>query len=217
MQTQRTMREIRHFIWDFDGTLFDTYPIIIGSLRDALRDYGRDCDPLVSMKLMLDAIPTARNYYADLYGIDRDELSNTYRRYYKPAIDALTAKPFPGIAEVLERICSSGRYNYIYTHRDIEETVRFLEKHGLLDYFTEIVGSGSPAFAVKPAPDTVLYLMDKYGMSAADTVMVGDRECDLGSGRSAGIGAVHYVCAEVPEDLVCDWRVDTFSEMLALL
>ena len=211
------MQRIRHFIWDFDGTLFDTYPIIIGSLRDALRHYGRDCDPLKAMELMLDAIPTARNYYADLYGIDRDELAHTYRRYYKPAIDALTAKPYPGIAEVLERICSSGRYNYIYTHRDIEETIRFLEKHGLLGYFKEIVGSGSPAFAVKPSPDTVLYLMEKHGMSPADTVMVGDRECDLGSGRNAGIGVVHYVCAEVPEDLVCDWRINSFQEMLELL
>ena len=36
MSVQRSMRNIQHFIWDFDGTLFDTYPVIIGDLRKAL-------------------------------------------------------------------------------------------------------------------------------------------------------------------------------------
>ncbi len=29
-------------IWDFDGTLFDTYPLMAQSLRQALLDEGRD-------------------------------------------------------------------------------------------------------------------------------------------------------------------------------
>ena len=211
------MKNIRHFIWDFDGTLFDTYPVIIGSLRDALHEYGHDCDPLEAMKLMLDTIPAACNYYADLYGIDRKDLTEAYRRYNKPAIATLSAQPFDGVVEVLKQICATGRHNYIYTHRKDSETVRFLEAYGVDAYFEEVVGPESPYFAVKPAPDTVTYMMEKYGMSPDDTVMVGDRECDLGSGRNAGIGAVHYVCKDVPEDLVCNWRINHFSEMLALL
>jgi hypothetical protein len=46
MQAENTMSHIRHFIWDFDGTLFDSYPIIIGNLRSALQSYGYDCDPV---------------------------------------------------------------------------------------------------------------------------------------------------------------------------
>lgn len=38
------MGHIRHFIWDFDGTVADTYPAIIQSLRDALQEFGHDCD-----------------------------------------------------------------------------------------------------------------------------------------------------------------------------
>ena len=42
----REMQNIRHFIWDFDGTLFDTYPLIIQKLCLALQKYGHDCDPI---------------------------------------------------------------------------------------------------------------------------------------------------------------------------
>ena len=92
-----------------------------------------------------------------------------------------------------------------------------MKEYGLYDFFEEVIGPTAPRFAPKPAPDSVLYLMEKYGMSAETTAMVGDRECDLASGRNAGIKAVHFVCAEVPEDLACDWRINRFSEMLEFL
>lgn len=211
------MQNIRHFIWDFDGTLFDTYPMIIGSLRLALQDFGFDCDPVEAMQYMLDTIGAARDHYADVFGIDRDVLTEAYRRYNSEAVAALRAEPFVGLQEVLERIQATGGKNYIFTHRSSQETEMFLKKFDLSDYFEEIIGPDCPHFSWKPAPDAVLYLMEKYGMSPAETVMVGDRECDLGSGRSAGIGAVHYVCAEVPETLECSWRVTDYKEMLALL
>lgn len=217
MLTTRSMRNIRHFIWDFDGTLFDTYPVIIENLRLALNEFGCDCDPVQAMRLMLDTISTARSCYADQYGIDREALAAAYNRYHREATALLRAKPISGVQEVLEHIRVTGRHNYIFTHRECDETVMYLKKYGLDDYFRDIIGPNSPHFAVKPAPDAVLHLMEKYGMAPDETVMVGDRDCDLGSGRNAGIGAAHLVCAVAPEKLVCDWRLTDFSEMLTLL
>ena len=214
---ERDMQQVRHFIWDFDGTLFDTYPVIIENLRSALAEYGRDCDPVDAMRRMLVTIPAARNHYADAYGIDREALAEAYGRYHARANEALAAQPYAGVREVLEHICAAGNHNYIFTHRKVWETELYLKKYGMEPYFREVVGPETPGFALKPAPDAVLYLMKKYGMRTEDTVMVGDRECDLGSGRSAGIGAVHLVCAAAPEDLVCDWRLEDFGRMLALL
>ena len=211
------MKNVQHFIWDFDGTLFDTYPIIIKDLRCALREFGRDCDPVECMQLMLTNIPTARNHYADTYGIDRDELLAAYERHRKQSIELLEAQPMAGVEKVLAKICDSGRYNYIFTHSKESVIRRYLDQHGLSGYFREILGSESPYFALKPAPDAVLHLMTKYGMDAKSAAMVGDRDCDLGSARNANIGTVHYVCAAVPETLCCDWRVESFDEMCALL
>ena len=211
------MDHIQHFIWDLDGTLLDTYPVIIGNLRSALKEFGHDCDPVEAMGLMLDHIATARDHYADLYGIDRKVLSDVYHRYHAESFDQMAAKPVPGIGDVLAKICAAGKYNYVFTHRKVDESVRYLKKYGLDVYFREILGSGSAHFAPKPAPDSVLYLMETYGMKQTDTVMIGDRDCDLGSGRNAGIGAVHFVCAVAPEQLECDWRLTDLRQLLELV
>lgn len=214
---QKSMRDIQHFIWDFDGTLFDTYPVIIGNLRAALQEYGRDLDPVKAMELMLITIPTARDYYADLYGIDRQELDAAYQRHHKESVETMKSAPMENVEKVLAAICDSGRHNYIFTHRKVVETHKYLEKYGLSRYFREVVGPETPCFAWKPAPDAVLYLMDRYGMRAEDTVMIGDRDCDLASGRNAGVGSVHLICPIWPETLNCDWRLENFAQMLEIL
>lgn len=214
---KRELSQVRHFIWDFDGTLYDTYPTIIQILRSALQEYGFDCDPVEAMGMMLDMIAVAQNHYADKYGIDREELKKTYMRYHGILIPQLLSLPFPGVKEVLEKICQSGGYHYIYTHRISSETDAYLKKHGLQGYFREIICPDSPSFAMKPAPDSILYLMEKYNMTEADAVMVGDRDCDLESARRAGIGTIHKICKMAPQQLDCDWRFDGFEELLKMI
>ena len=211
------MHHIKHFIWDFDGTLFDSYPIIIATLRAALQEYGHDCDPAEAMRLMLQNIGVAQHYYADKFGIVYEDLIETYYSHHNRLNPQLAAEPMADVEKVLKKICESGRKNYIFTHRKCSTTAQYLEKYGLSQYFTEIVGPEAPNFAYKPSPDSLLYLMDKYGMTAEDAVMVGDRDCDLGSARNAGMGTVHFVCAAVPETLSCDFRFESYQEMLLML
>lgn len=214
--TLPTMRGIRHFIWDFDGTLFDTYPIIIQNLQGALAQYGRTADPADAMRRMLDTIPAARDHYADLYGIPRTDLARAYAVCHHRATARLAAPPMPGVRQVLEYICAGGRHNYIFTHRSGQETCDYLRKNGLESCFREIVAPEN-GFPGKPAPDAVLYLMEKYRMAPDEAVMLGDREIDLGSGRNAGIRTAHVVCAMAPQALECDWRLHSFAGMLEIL
>ena len=78
MRSAEELRNLKHFIWDFDGTLFDTYPVIIENLREGLREFGFDADPVDMMRRMLETIPAARNHYADTYGIDREALTEAF-------------------------------------------------------------------------------------------------------------------------------------------
>ena len=218
MQEVSPLKNIRHFIWDFDGTLFDTYPAIIQDLRFALQKYGYDCDPLEAIRHMIETtIGQTRDHYADKYGIAREVLAETYEAFGAKTMALLQAEPFAGAQEVLERICTAGRYNYIFTNRKGSEALLYLKKYGLDGYFRDIIGSESPNFAKKPAPDAVLYLLEKHNICPDAAVMVGDRDCDLGSGRNAGIRTAHFVCADAPETLNCDWRLENFHEMLTML
>lgn len=212
-----SMENIRHFIWDFDGTLFDTYPVIIEDLNQALREFGRGCEPKQTMKLMLGRLAHAQKFYAEQYGIPMEDVVAAYERHHARSNRELRAQPMAGVREILETVCATGRHNYIFSHRKPAETADYLEKYGLSQFFTHVIGPGSEGFAEKPAPDAVLHLMKTYRMDPAETVMVGDRECDLGSGRNAGIRTAHLVCAAIPEKLNCDWRFESFAEMAALL
>ncbi len=212
-----TMENIRHFIWDFDGTLFDTYPIIIENLRLALQEFGFDCDPVDAMSHLTQNVLSTQNYYADKFGIDRDALYAAYMGYREKAVPLYRGVPMADVRAVLEKIRDSGGQNYIFTHRNREETETYLKKYGFSGYFKEIVGADSPVFAWKPAPDGINYLVEKYGMPLSQTVMIGDRECDLGSGRSAGVQTAHLVCSVAPEQLDCTWWLENYRQMLALL
>lgn len=88
---------------------------------------------------------------------------------------------------------------------------------GIREYFTEIVRAGDPNFQYKPAPDSILYLMDKYGGTVDDTVMIGDRKCDLESGYNAGCKTLHLLTLAVPQYPPCDWRIEDYRQMLKLL
>lgn len=207
------MKNMKLFIWDFDGTLLDTYPNITGYLRRALQDFGYDATHEEILEKMLVTIPHAIKHFSELYQLP--DLREHYNKYYAEEATAAVFA-FPQVKEVLARIREIGADSYIFTHRG-ESVVPMLEKAGLLGEFKEIVKAGDPAFKSKPAPDSVLYLMEKYGGTPENTVMIGDRECDLGSGYNAGCKTCHLLTPSVPQYPPCDWRIKDFGEMLELL
>lgn len=207
------MRTIKHFIWDFDGTLMDTYPNIIRYLRLALQECGCDAPDHEILEKMMETIPYAIQCYSAQFGIP--DLRDRYREAYKKeATDPVSV--FPGVPAVLRKIRKMGGYNYIFINRG-DSIYPMLEKAGILNEFEEIVTADSPQFVVKPAPDVILYLMEKYGGTKEDTVMVGDRFCDLESGYRAGCKTCHLLTPAVPQYPDCDFRVNDFTEMLTRL
>ena len=176
------MKNIKLFVWDFDGTLLDTYPNITGYLQRALRDFGKDATQTEILEKMLVNIPHAINYYSEFY-----HLPNLRDRYmvYKALEETDPVTVFPYVKEVLRRVREIGADNYIFTNRG-DTIYKMLERAGILNDFTEIITSASPNFKVKPAPDSIIYLMEKYGGTKDNTVMIGDRVCDLESGRGQG-------------------------------
>lgn len=211
------MKAVRHFIWDFDGTLFDTYPVIIRCMRRALAGFGRDCSPAECMEFMLDSIGAALDRYSARFAIPREELTASFGAHKAAALKELEARPMEGAREVLEAIREKGCRSYIFSHRRTGQIRLFLDKYGMTDLFEDILGPDSEGFAWKPAPDGILRLMERHGMTADDALMLGDRDCDLGSARNAGIPTAHLICPAVPQTLQCDYRLEDLRQMLEML
>lgn len=207
------MKDLKLFIWDFDGTLMNTYPNLTGYLQRALGDFGKDVPGPEILAQMMENIPHAIAYFSEEFRLP--DLGERYDFYYRAGAND-SVELFEGVPEVLRRIRELGAVNLIFTNRG-KSIFPMLEATGILDEFREVLTSASPYFVVKPAPDSILYLMEKYGGTVKDTVMIGDRVCDLEAGWAAGCKTCHLLTPAVPQYPPCDWRIRDFSEMLDLL
>lgn len=211
---EHALKKMRLFVWDFDGTLMDTYPVTFAAyLRLALADFGRSAPEAEIMEKMLVNTGHAVDYYTTLY--DLPQLRERYRFHGANGPVAMP-ETYPRVKEALQRIRELGGINCIYTHRGAD-TFPMLAHGGLTELFDEIVTPQHRAFATKPAPDTILYFMEKYGIAPEETVMVGDRACDLESGQNAGTRTLHLLTPAVPQYPPCDWRIENFGQMLEML
>lgn len=172
----------KHIIWDFDGTLFDTYPVMAGVFRDLLREIGIE-EPLSEIeKQMRISKSSAFKYYEEKYHIGKDFLEK-YQKLRKE-IEFKLSRPFEKIVDVCEYIYSSKRKNYLYTHRG-ESSVELLKIYGIYDYFTDFITS-QQGFKRKPSPEAINFLIEKYNMIPSEVIMIGDRDLDLLSAKTLG-------------------------------
>ncbi|WP_294741553.1 HAD hydrolase-like protein [uncultured Exiguobacterium sp.] len=94
---------LKHFIWDFDGTLFDTYPVLIDVFVELLKDEGRKVDRERVAELM--AISAKTTYET----FDVSEAFILNYKQQKKMIEQEQSEPFPGIYELLESLSARVR------------------------------------------------------------------------------------------------------------
>lgn len=204
---------IKHIIWDFDGTLFDSYPGMVNAFLRALKKYEIEAEYDEVLKLFLNSEKTAVQYYQNQFLLG-EELTEVYQDE-KSHIDLSNILPFPYAKEVCQRIKEAGRYNYILTHRG-STTYDILRKNGMVELFTEIVTKDNQ-FARKPDPEAIYYLLDKYQIHPKEAMIVGDREIEILLGQKAKVKTCFYESGNREPELQADYRVKSLEEVLTIL
>ncbi|MDD4126011.1 MAG: HAD hydrolase-like protein [Eubacteriales bacterium] len=207
------LKKLKNFIWDFDGTLYDTYPYTIDCFIKALNDTGYEADRIEIYSLMMDTIEAAFRLYEEKYGIGA-RLRGAFKEIRKT--DPLSqGGPFPYAVDVLERVIRNGGKNYMFTHR-VNDVYEFMEYWDTTKYFEDIV-TLADGFEPKPSPDAINYLIQKHCFDKSETIMTGDREIDVLSGANAGIYTCHITNNMPYNDFTADLRVGNLKDMLYLL
>lgn len=201
-----------NLIWDFDGTLFDTYPGMCQNLQQAMETVGVHIPVEALIPRFLVSQKVAVEYCAERAGIDLDAAVQLYRKWVMEH-PLSKAEPFPGAEEIVAGFQAAGGRNFIFTHRG-ESVHHYLAEAGWTQYFTEVVPFG-PAFERKPAPSGNLYLIDRHGLEREKTLAVGDRELDVLAARNAGIDACLFCKSEA--ETAADYRIHRFEELYALI
>lgn len=197
-----------HYIWDFDGTLFDSYPHMSVSFQNALKYFGYSHtteEILLYMKL---SVSVCIKHYQEKYGLG-EELREKYK-YYEGKETINPIKPYPYLKEVLSEITELKGHNYIYTHRGLK-TLDYMREFKLEGFFDDAITS-EDNFPSKPAPDAILHLIKKHSMDKSRVIMVGDRDIDIIAGHNANICGCLFDPDNFFPDLDVEYRVKSMKE-----
>jgi len=201
----------RNLIWDFDGTLFDTYPEIAQAFIDVLKkDYGVEYDYTEAFSLAKTSITFCIESLADEFNINREEFYENFKKRYFGEL-TFEDKPFENVEEVLKYTSKRGG-NFLITHRSFESLNEFLIRNDFKKYFIEIISSDAN-FPLKPDPTSFNYIIDKYKLKKEETLGVGDRLLDVEASRLSGIKS----CFFDPGDSKIGIATYNISKMEALL
>ena len=205
------MRSSRNIIWDFDGTLFDTYTAIIEAFASVLKSHHNlsvDSDRLYEL-MKVDTKHCAQ-VLATENVLDPQKLLNSAREAYN-SIGTSGQRPFEHVRELCNKVMQAGGSNFLVTHRDRKSLDVMLTEHDFHSVFVEIITSND-GYPQKPSPESFNYLINKYELSVNNTIGIGDRELDVLAANAAGISSVFF-CSCGGKNSNADISISSFSEL----
>jgi phosphoglycolate phosphatase len=93
-------------------------------------------------------------------------------------------RPYSGVEAAIEAARRGARVTML-TNKPLHHTTRIVEALGWAPLFDEVVGGDNP-LGRKPEPDAMLAMMKAAGVTAAQSMLVGDSKVDLDTARRAG-------------------------------
>ncbi|MGX7198822.1 HAD-IA family hydrolase [Enterococcus nangangensis] len=163
------------FIWDLDGTLVDSYEVILQSLAEAFDFFHLDFDYTSVKQIILEqSVVYFLTETALKNNLSYDLLKNYFSKLNKAKVDELTL--MVGAEEVLTWTKEKGIQNFIYTHKSAT-ALTLLKKLNIDHYFAEVITSAA-GFQRKPHPEAIDYLITKYRLKREETYYIGDRPLD---------------------------------------
>lgn len=204
---------MRALIWDLGGTLVDTYPDVDRALAGALRAEP-DQELLHEVAVLTRRSSSeAITELAARHEVPEARLSAAY----EATKEQWARRPPPlkdGAREVLAAVRERGGLDLVATHRDRASAAALLAAHGLEVDDMVCAPDGHPR---KPAPDMVLALLDRHGLTAGECLAVGDRPADVEAARAAGVEGVLLETPGIPLEAPGARRIHSLRDLIPLL
>lgn len=208
-------------LFDLDGTLVDTAPDLAHALNEARAAEDLPPLPLEQVRphvsrggrgLVEIGFDDAAGPPAALAERRRERLLAAYA-----AAVCVDSALFPGMSASLARLEAAGVHWGIVTNKPLRFTEPLLaELH--LNSRAAVVICGDTLPHSKPHPAPVRHALEQVGLSAADTLMIGDDPRDVQAGRAAGtrtaVAGWGYLGAA---PAVAEWGADHWFDDVATM
>jgi phosphoglycolate phosphatase len=176
---------------DLDGTLVESGPSIIASIRHAMAVVGHPLDPAADLSWVVG--PPLHDIFTRLLdpfggGEKIENASDFYRRHYDTA-GAITATPYPLVPAMLEALAADDFRLFVATSKPASVARRILTHLGLAGQFRAIYGAAVDG-VLSHKPELIAYILETQGADPADVVMVGDRSFDIAGAHANHVRAI---------------------------
>lgn len=209
------MYKFKCILFDLDGTLIDTTPLILESYRHTFLTHFNEVRKDEEI-LKYVGIPL-KNSFAKLCPESADALFKTYREFNQRKHDAYIGV-FIGITDALRQLKQRNILLGVVTSKMGDLAMRGMRIFGIDEYMDVLVGLEDTE-RHKPEGEPVLKALERLGLEEKDEVLyVGDSTHDIFSAKNAGVrsaavgwsyisrGELEKACPDIflerPEDLL---------------
>ena len=188
-------------VFDLDGTLADTVPVIAHHIAETITSFGtlvrpEDVVPYIGRPLEVALAELAELPLDDPRIV---EIIDAYRTRWRGAVDVHgETLLLPGARALLRRLREAGLAVGVVTAKRHAEADHLLVAMGIRDLVDVLVGTDEVPHG-KPAPDSALLALKQLRVEAADTWYVGDALSDVAMSLAAGmrpLGVTTGACSE---------------------
>jgi phosphoglycolate phosphatase len=203
------MNNIKVVAFDCDGVMFDSVQSNMDYYNSILNHFGK---PRMTPEQFAHAhMHTANEVLVNLFDDPRMlEEAHAFRKKmtYWPFIKGM--KMEPDLKRLLEKI-RPGYKTAIATNRS--DTMKgILVEHGLTEYFDFVV-SALDVINPKPHPESLIKIVEHFGIKPCEAIYVGDSVLDEMAAKSAGIPLVAYNNMA----LAADYHISSLKELEKIL
>ncbi len=173
-------------LFDLDGTLADTIPLIVASYQHAFRSVlAEEVEEARARAWIGRPLLPALLEESPAHG---HELDRVYRAWNLENTSRLIQR-YAGVPELLEALAASGARCAVVTSKRRETAHLALEGVGIAGLI-DVAAGLEDTTRHKPDPDPLLHAAAALGVETADCVYVGDATVDVLAAKAAGMSAV---------------------------
>ena len=182
--------DFRYILFDLDGTLTDSAPGITASVKYSLKKSG---EPVPDYSVLCKFIGPPLLYgFMSFCGMsnERAEKAVEYYREYYGVKGIFESELYPGVKELLAKLCAAGKKIILATSKPEVFAVKILEHFCISDYFYFTAGATLDKTRTEKA-DVIAYALKSAGVTdRRKAVMVGDLFHDIDGAKANGIRSV---------------------------
>ncbi len=178
------MKSIGLLIFDLDGTLANTLQDITASVNHTLGRLGRSPLPIETVgRYVGDGLEMLLTRALGGQSGQIEDAAAIYIEHHRRNLVVSTSL-YPAVKETLEYFKSLPMA--VITNKAREFSEPLLDRLGIKKYFNLVIGSDN-GLPLKPAPDSILRILNEVGMAKERAAIVGDGTTDVRAGKAAGI------------------------------